>query len=141
MYEVLLQKSGFKPLLFLSHNLVSFWNLPSLKHSSTLENLFLTAAMDFQDLLYEVNARTSAPVPEFIKRYFDKPVIASNTTASDGAISDEVPTIPPTSAASNSFPEWFTSFATTNRDGARGIWSISAKDENHSVRGLLNECT
>lgn len=81
--------------------------------------------MDFQDYLCEINVCISAPVPELIEKYFNKTEKASNTTILEDMTSNQV-------TVSTSFTEWFVDFATTDRNGARGSWSVLAKDEKHN---------
>lgn len=105
-------------------------------------SLFPNPAMEFQDYLYEIDGCISGPSPKFIKKYFGKAEPALHTPASTGTTSHKVQDIPSTLASSDSFPEWFINFATTNkRDNSRGSWNISGKDEEHRERGLMDNCT
>ncbi|KAK8148523.1 hypothetical protein G3M48_009914 [Beauveria asiatica] len=91
--------------------------------------------MDFQDFLYELNGCISAPVPEFIDKYF------GNARVTKSSPSSKVSSINPTSIHPESFHEWFVDFARTNRSGAPRSWSISAKDDMHHERGLQGDYT
>ncbi|OAR00093.1 hypothetical protein LLEC1_01077 [Akanthomyces lecanii] len=97
--------------------------------------------MEFQDLLDDLDGCINAPSHTFIEKYFGKAESASCTSTSIGRISSKAPDIPSTSTSSESFPEWFIKFATSERDQSRGSWSISAKDETHRERGLMDNCT
>ncbi|EGX94173.1 serine/threonine-protein kinase Sgk2 [Cordyceps militaris CM01] len=87
--------------------------------------------MDFQYFLNEVNGCITAAGPCFITKYFGHVEASSR----------EVPEVPPVLAAPSRFPEWFVNFASTNRDGARGSWSVTEKDPQHHEKGFMDECT
>ncbi|KGQ06989.1 hypothetical protein BBAD15_g7714 [Beauveria bassiana D1-5] len=97
--------------------------------------------MDFHDFLYELNGCISAPVPEFIDKYFGNGRVTSKATAPESLPSSKISSIQPASVNPDRFPQWFVNLAQTNRSGARGSWSVTAKDNTHHERGLLGDCT